>query len=417
MKRSLRGMNNTRVSSDLFSPVPRLRIALVTETYSPEINGVAMTLQRMVDGLIERGHRVQLIRPRQRKDEDENKSSEIEELLLRGWRLPRYDGLRFGFPARTLLECSWREQRPDLVHVATEGPLGWSAVSAARKLRIPVSSDFHTNFDHYSQHYGIGWLRQPVAAYLRSFHNRTERTFVPTSAMARDLSEQDYRDVAVVARGVDTALYSPLRRDAALRRFWGANDDEVVIACVGRLAPEKNLALVCRTLEVIRAQGLSAKMLFVGDGPMRAALQHSCPDAIFAGIRRGKDLGAHYASADLFLFPSLSETFGNVTLEAMASGLCVIAYEYAAAKEAISSGIDGLLAAPEDEERFIESTLRALQDRDFRKSIAEAARIRAAAFSWDCVNDRFSEELVKVWREARRVSNPIGRKLVLQEKN
>src|SRR5690606_4872893 len=141
------------------------------------------------DGLIERGHRVQLIRPRQGKGDDARSSAEFEELLSSGWKVPRYDGLRFGLPARTVLGRSWARQRPDLVHVATEGPLGWSAVSAARKLRIPVTSDFHTNFDHYSRHYGMGWLRQPVAAYLRRFHNRTERTFVPTAAMVRDLSE------------------------------------------------------------------------------------------------------------------------------------------------------------------------------------------------------------------------------------
>jgi len=417
MMRSLRVMNTTRITANVLPSAQRLRIALVTETYSPEINGVAMTLQRMVHGLIERGHQIQLVRPRQRKDDQANTFAGFEELLVRGGKLPRYDGLRFGLPARTLLELSWTMQRPDLVHVATEGPLGWSAVTAARKLRIPVSSDFHTNFDHYSQHYGIGWLRQSVTAYLRCFHRRTERTFVPTSALVRELSKQGYRDLSVIARGVDTALYAPIRRDAELRRSWGAADDDVVLACVGRLAPEKNLALVRRIIALIEAQGLSAKMLFVGDGPMRAELQKSCPNAIFAGIRRGSDLGAHYASADVFLFPSLTETFGNVTLEAMASGLCVVAYDYAAAKEVISSGVDGLLAPPGDEDCFIESTLRTLQDRNLRKSIAAAARARAAAFSWDCVNDQFSEELLKVWRGAGKGPSRTGREWVLQGKN
>ncbi|MDX5382287.1 MAG: glycosyltransferase, partial [Rhodobacterales bacterium] len=159
-------MNDARITTDELWQDPRLRIALVTETYPPEINGVAMTLQRMVEGLIARGHRIQLIRPRQSRTEDPRHSPELEEVLSRGWKLPRYEGLRFGLPARSALGRSWSRQRPDLVHVATEGPLGWSAVSVANRLRIPVTSDFHTNFDHYSRDYGIGWLRQPVTAYL-----------------------------------------------------------------------------------------------------------------------------------------------------------------------------------------------------------------------------------------------------------
>lgn len=150
---------------------PRLRVALVTETWSPEVNGVAMTLKRMVDGLIARGHSVQLVRPRQTPADTAMSTGGLQEVLSRGLRLPRYDGLKLGLPARSRLVREWSRQRPDLVHVATEGPLGWTAVTAANKLRLPVTSDFHTNFDHYSTHYGVGWLRQPVAAYLRRFHN------------------------------------------------------------------------------------------------------------------------------------------------------------------------------------------------------------------------------------------------------
>ena len=196
---------------------PRLRIALVTETWPPEVNGVAMTLKRMVDGLIRRGHGVQLIRPRQTRADTAMHSGPLEEVLSRGLKLPRYDGLKLGLPARSRLIREWSRQRPDLVHVATEGPLGWTAVTAANKLRIPVTSDFHTNFDHYSSHYGIGWLRQPVAAYLRRFHNRTAATYVPTAELAGSLGAQGYERVEVISRGVDTALYSPTRRSAATR--------------------------------------------------------------------------------------------------------------------------------------------------------------------------------------------------------
>lgn len=214
-------MRTLDYTSEELGQTPRLRVALITETWPPEVNGVAMTLRRMVDGLIARGHGVQLIRPRQTPSDTAAPDGALEEVLAHSLRLPRYEGLKLGLPARRRLLREWSMRRPDLVHVVTEGPLGWTAVTAANKLRIPVTSDFHTNFDHYSGHYGVAWPRQPVAAYLRRFHNRTAATYVPTAALAARLSAQGYERVEVVSRGVDTTLYSPARRDEALRRSWG----------------------------------------------------------------------------------------------------------------------------------------------------------------------------------------------------
>lgn len=408
-------MKDDRIAADELWRDPRLRIALVTETYPPEINGVAMTLQRMVDGLIARGHRVQLIRPRQGRSDDPQVSTEFSELLARGWKVPRYDGLRFGLPAKTALGRSWSHLRPDLVHVATEGPLGWSAVSVANRLRIPVTSDFHTNFDHYSRHYGVGWLRQPVSAYLRRFHNRTARTFVPTSAMAGTLREQGYRNLSVVARGVDTTRYTPTRRDDALRHSWGIVGDAPAVVHVGRLAPEKNLDLVVRAFNAIRKQRPDARMIFVGDGPARQALARANPDFVFAGMRTGDDLAAHYASSDVFLFPSLTETFGNVTLEALASGLCVVAYRYAAAAEVITDGVDGLVAECGDETGFIAHALRGATDMAFRAVIGSRARERTRDLDWDTINDRFAAELVSIWSDAARAAGHSGGAALLGE--
>lgn len=379
---------------------PSLRIALITETYPPEINGVAMTLKRMVNGLLERGHRIQLVRPRQGEDDWARSGPNLEELLTNGWTVPRYESLRFGFPAKVELIRSWERERPDLVHVATEGPLGWSAVSAARKLRIPVASDFHTNFDHYSRHYGVGWMRRPVSAYLRTFHNRTALTFVPTSEMAGELRAQGYRDVDVVARGVDTDLYSPARRSDALRAEWGVQGEEPIVLSVGRLAPEKNLMLVVQAFRAIRDEVPDARLVFVGDGPMRESLTQAYPEAVFAGMRSGEDLASHYASADLFLFPSLTETFGNVTLEAMASGLCVLGYRYAAAAEVISDGINGLHVECDDERAFIAAACRAATCEELRNRLRAGARDRSMTLDWEQINDRFEAALLGVWRHS-----------------
>lgn len=379
---------------------PSLRVALVTETYPPEVNGVAMTLGRMVDGLIARGHHVQLVRPRQASADQAADTPEFKEVLARGVPIPRYQGLRFGLPAKTRLVRLWSRQRPDIVHVATEGPLGWSAVSAARKLGVPVSSGFHTNFDYYSQHYGVGWLEQPVAAWLKRLHNRTALTLVPTTAMAEGLRKRGYRNVEVIARGVDTQLFHPARRDPALRAQWGAGEHDLVVLNVGRIAPEKNLPLVLKAFEAIHAQRPDARLVLVGDGPLRPALQTQRPEHHFAGMRTGEALAAHYASADLFLFPSLSETFGNVTLEAMASGLCVVAFDYAAAAEVMTHGIDGLVAPPDAPDAFIRQATEIASDTPRLATLARAARRRSESLDWERINDAFAAALSRVVEQA-----------------
>ena len=158
--------------------VRTLRIAMVTETYPPEINGVAMTMGRIVAGLQSRGHTIQLIRPRQHAADRAADQPLFQEVLQRGVPIPRYDALKLGLPAKRALTRLWTTHRPDIVHVVTEGPLGWSALAAANKLRLPAATDFHTNFHSYSGHYGIGWLKKPITAYLQKFHNKAQRTLL-----------------------------------------------------------------------------------------------------------------------------------------------------------------------------------------------------------------------------------------------
>ena len=379
-----------------------LRIAVVSETYPPEINGVAMTVGRMVDGLLRLGHQVQLIRPRQHRAEQPLRQQSLEEVLARGLPIPRYPNLKMGLPTKNALLRLWSTRRPDIVHIATEGPLGWSALSAARRLKLPVVSDFHTNFHHYSRHYGVGWLYRPIAGYLRRFHNRTDATLVPTVDLRDDLLGQGYRDVQVVARGVDTALFNPQRRSGELRGEWGAGELDPVVLYVGRLAPEKNLPLVLRAFEAMAERHSAARLVLVGDGPARSALQAKYPQHVFAGLRTGEDLARHYASADIFLFPSLTETYGNVTVEAMASGLAVVAYDYAAAAELIRDGENGLLAPFGRADAFIAAGLQAATDPVRRAALRLRARESVARLDWQRVVEDLAGVLDAVVRAHER---------------
>ncbi|MEJ6008133.1 glycosyltransferase family 1 protein [Paucibacter sp. AS339] len=377
-----------------------LRIAFVTETYPPEVNGVAMTIARIVEGLHARNHDVQLIRPRQDANDSAETAVRFHEVLMRGLPIPRYPNLRMGVPSKKALVQLWSVHRPDVVHIATEGALGWSALQAATHLKLPVCSDFRTNFHAYSRHYGIGWLYKPIMAYLRKFHNRTQNTMVPTEALRRDLEAGGFKNLTVVSRGVDTKQFTPLRRSQALREQWGVAPDDLVVLYVGRIAPEKNLPALIAAFEAISQNDARAKLVVVGSGPQQAELQQRLPQAIFAGQRKGEDLAAHYASGDLFLFPSLTETFGNVTTEAMASGLAVLAFNYAAAAQLIRSGENGVLAPMDDTAAFVQAAASLAADFQGRRRMGEAACQTASALDWSSIVARFEGVLDSVIHRA-----------------
>ena len=378
------------------SPTAPLHVAVVTETWPPEVNGVAMTIERMVQGLLAHGHRVSLTRPRQQAGDAPATPPGLATTLVRGLPIPGYAGLRFGLPAPRLLRRQWRTDRPDVVQVVTEGPLGASAIAAARDIGIPVVSEFHTNFHAYSRHYGFAWMEDLVAAHLRRLHNRSRMTLVPSRQLGMDLQRRGYQELRVVARGVDTALFNPGRRSAALRAAWKVGEKDLVVAHVGRMAPEKNLPLVLTTFEAIRRYAPGARLLLVGDGPARAQLKQRCPEHLYAGMRHGEDLATHYASADLFLFPSMTDTWGNVTLEALASGLPVVAYRMAAAAELIRHGDNGMLAEPGVSDQFVRAALDLVTRPNARRRIALAAPGSVATLDWEHIH----EQLLAALREA-----------------
>jgi len=391
-----------------------LRIAYVTETYPPDVNGVASTVASMVAGLRRHGHDVQLVRPRPQSagaDADAGAGAgagarsaagavtgPCNDVLLGSLPVPFYPGLRMGTPCRRRLVRLWRQRMPDVVHIATEGPLGWSALAACRALAIPVTSDFRTNFHAYSGHYGVGWMHDVIMGYLRHFHNRTLQTMVPTEPLRQELLASGFRDITVVARGVDTTRFHPGHRSDGLRASWGVAADDPVVLSVGRLAPEKNLDTLARAFDEIRARVPRARLVVVGDGQLRDWIHARCPTAVIAGERVGDDLCAHYASADLFLFPSLTETFGNVTTEAMASGLPVVAFDYAAAARVIRSGENGLLVPFDEPAAFIEDASVLASDRSRARAMGQRARATALACGWDAVVDTFESVLLGVTR-------------------
>jgi glycosyltransferase involved in cell wall biosynthesis len=390
----------TAADTAVMSTAP-LFIALISETFPPEINGVANTLGRLADGLRARGHRLQLVRPRQVSDDGRHSDEQV--LLTRGWPLPGYPGLQWGQSSLHRLLRHWEKQRPDVLYIATEGPLGLSALRAARRLQIPVVSGFHTNFQQYTGHYGVGLLSRALIHYLRWFHNRSRMTLVPSASQQSELLRRGFERLRLLARGVDSQLFHPGKRSLALRRSWGLGEGDIAVLHVGRLAAEKNLGLLLKSflaLQVAYPQR-RLKLVLVGDGPQRASLQQQLPDAIFCGLQRGEALATHYASGDLFLFPSLSETFGNVLLEALASGLGVAAFDQAAAAQHIRHGHNGTLAGAEDEPGFIAAASWLLEDSESLRRVRLNARLHASRQGWPAIVEQFEEHL-------RSAMRPIG---------
>ncbi|MNM71317.1 GDP-mannose-dependent alpha-mannosyltransferase [compost metagenome] len=378
---------------------PALRITLVSETFPPEINGVANTLGRLCEGLRQRGHDIEIVRPRQAGEAPVHNDPHV--LLCRGWGLPGYPGLQWGEVSMHKLLRRWRRQRPDVLYIATEGPLGLSALRAARRLGVPVVSGFHTNFPQYSGQYGLGLLARLLTHYLRWFHRRTAITLVPSVSQRLELERRGFERLELLARGVDACLFNPARRSQVLRESWGLGPDDIAVLHVGRLAAEKNLGVLRPCLDALQKSypHKRLRLIVVGDGPQRANLQQQVPDAVFCGAQRGEVLAEHYASGDLFLFPSLTETFGNVVLEGMASGLAVVAYDEAAAAQHIRHGHSGALAMPGDQAAFIDAACWLLEEEETLRRVRLNARQHASRQGWPGIVEQFENYLSVATRE------------------
>ncbi|MEB3753588.1 glycosyltransferase family 4 protein [Acinetobacter sp. MD2(2019)] len=321
----------------------KLKIAIVTETWPPELNGVAQSLMHLCQGLQQKGHQILLIRPEQSHTTEQFIPD--QQCLVAAQRLPKYPNLSFGMPQYRKVRQAIKTFQPDIIHVVTEGPLGLLGLQLAHLERIPLSSGFHSPFDEFSRFFDLAFLVKPIQHYLRWFHNQTQLTCVPSPHTADALRQYGVQcPLAVVGRGVDSQHFSPTFRSDALRQSWQADEQTTVMLSVGRLSPEKQIDDVIAAYIAQKQQGVEhLKLVIVGDGPDRARLEKLAElhDVIFTGALRGKKLAEAYASADVFVFPSQVETFGNVVLEAMASGLPVVAYDYACAHQYLEHTVTG----------------------------------------------------------------------------
>jgi len=373
-----------------------VKIAFVTETFPPEINGVAMTFGVIARELGRRRHEVTVYRPWRNDLSAPGPRPDFVEVPMPGLPIPGYPQLRLGLPAGGKLARRWRADRPDIVHVATEGPLGASAVNAARRLRIPVTSSFHTNFHSYASHYGWGPLRGAAIAWLRRVHNRTLRTFAPTPELCDELSAMGFNRLSLLSRGVDTRQFGPERRSFSLRASWRAGPDDPVFLHVGRLAAEKNYGLLFRAYAAARAACPECRFVVVGDGPLRRGLERGHPEVVFTGFIPRDELARHCASADVYIHASLTETFGNVLTEAMASGLAVAGFDYAAARQFVRNGENGLSVPPDRPEELVAAAARLASDAGLRRRLRRAARATLESQSWETVIARFEADLSSI---------------------
>jgi glycosyltransferase involved in cell wall biosynthesis len=375
-----------------------MRLTLVTETYFPQVNGVSRTLGQLVRHLGAAGDEVQLVAPDYGQGPAVPNGRETVE-RARSISLPFYKELHLPLPPFGTTRRAIDRFRPDLVHIATEATLGLTALRHATRRGIPVVSSFHTNFDQYSHHYGVGWARGLIWRYLRWFHNRTRETYVPSRTTIADLEARGFERLVLWPRGVDGRLFRPDRPGrSALRRSLGFGDEDVVVGYVSRIAVEKNVNYLADALARVAATHPRARFLFVGDGPARAEVERRMgPQARFVGYRQGDDLADHYAAADLFAFSSVTETFGNVILEALASGLPVVALGAGGVGDIVQSDVDGFLLPPDaPAEAFARAVATLVDDPALRRRMAEAARAHALGETWDAIMGGLRERYLDV---------------------
>lgn len=363
-----------------------LRLALFTGNYNHIADGVSLTLNRLVAFLEAHGVEVLVFGPTVADPPMDHAGTLVPLPSIAAPGRPEYRlTTRLPRAVRERLEAFG----PTLVHIATPDVGGYRALRWAKGNGVPVVASYHTHFSSYLKYYGVSALEGLLWEYARWFYGQCEHVYVPSRSMAAVLRSHEISDgLRLWERGVDTDRFHPRHRDPAWRRKLGVRGDDVLVTFVGRLVWEKGLHVFADVAEGLRAQGLPARTLIVGDGPARADLEARLPQTIFTGHLGGDALARAYASSDVFLFPSDTETFGNVTLEAMASGLPTVCADATGSSELVQHGTTGYLAPPGHAPSFLDYTAGLVRDADLRTRMGAHALDCAERYSWDAILER-----------------------------
>lgn len=367
----------------------KLRVALFSGNYNYVMDGPVRALNTLVAFLEEEGHEVLVFAPTVKEPAFEHSGTLIS---APSFSIPGRSEYRLSLGMSGEIKRRLGDFKPDLIHIAAPDPLGYAALQYARKNDLPAVASFHTRFDTYPRYYGAKWLEKHLTNYMRYFYRRCEHVYAPSETMAQELRDEGIgRDIRLWTRGVDSVLFNPDKRDLAWRRSIGFEDNDVVIAFVGRVVLEKGIDIFVETL----ARANKVKALVVGEGPERERFAEKLPTGHFTGHLQGEELSRAYASADVFFNPSITETFGNVTLEAMASGTPALCANAAGSASLVEHEVTGLLTEP-NSESFAAALERLASDDDLRRGLSEMARTRSLDYSWRTILSR----LVDDYREA-----------------
>jgi glycosyltransferase involved in cell wall biosynthesis len=355
-----------------------MRVAFFTDTYLPQVNGVVNTVSRLAAHLKQAGHASLVFAPR---DGNAPASGNVHSFF--SVKFPLYRQMRVAIPSYQSVERALDCFRPDLVHLVTEYTAGLAGLAYARRHRVPLVSSYHTNMPQYLRYYRIPLLEKGLWHYMRWFHGFSRITFCPSRSTYKLLEERGFNNLAVWGRGVDTGLFHPGKKDYDIRRQYGRGK-ETLLLYVGRLAAEKDLDVLLEALRLINARLGNVQLVMAGDGPLREELSRYAPaNVTFTGYLREEELAKVYASCDIFMFPSTSETYGNVVLEAMASGLPVVAVDVGGVNENLVNGFNGLAIAPRSAPEMAEAAMRLMREQGERTMMSLNARIHAEKRSWD----------------------------------
>jgi phosphatidylinositol alpha 1,6-mannosyltransferase len=374
-----------------------LRIALFSGNYNYVRDGANQALNRLAEYLLRQGAAVRVYSP----TVDEPAFAPTGDLVpLPSIAFPGRGEYRFplGLPPRVRRDLA--AFSPNVVHVSSPDVAGHRAVSWARQRRLPVLGSVHTRFETYFRYYNMAWLEPVATAMLRRLYRRCDALVAPSESMAQVLRDQRMNyDIGIWSRGVDRELFHPGRRDLAWRRAQGIADDEVVVGFFSRLVMEKGLDVFSDAIDELRSRGLRHRVLIVGEGPAREWFENRLPGAVFAGFLGGEALATAVASMDVLLFPSVTETFGNVTLEAMACGLPVVAAAATGSESLVDDGVTGRLIRPGAVHQFAEAVRAYVEQPDLRARHGQAGQTRSMEFGWDRINQTVADTYLRLIRQ------------------